>query len=121
MLNIRYVCLSDLHLGEEDSLLTGEDVSRPSPVLRSLAECLAEILRRNQPGAPMPTLILAGDVLELALCPSQQAFATFEQLLWSLMPPHNELFGEIVYVPGNHDHHVWQTAREAQYLNYLGR
>lgn len=68
MLNISYVCLSDLHLGEEDNLLTDRvNCSRPSPVLPCLAECLAEILRHNQPGAPQPGLILAGDVLELAL------------------------------------------------------
>ncbi|MCX6628442.1 MAG: hypothetical protein NTW28_12525 [Candidatus Solibacter sp.] len=122
MSNIRYVCLSDLHLGEEDSLLTDtKDGSRPSPTLRCLAECLAETLRHNQPGAPKPGLILAGDVLELALCPSQQALTAFEQFLWSVMPSNSELFGEIVYLPGNHDHHMWQAAREEQFVNYLGR
>jgi hypothetical protein len=121
MLNTRYVCLSDLHLGEEDSLLTySPDCSRPSPVLRSLVECLADILRRNESGAPKPCLVLAGDVLELALCPTEQALAAFEQFLGCTMAPQNELFGEIVYVPGNHDHHMWLAAREAQYLNYLG-
>ncbi len=122
MLNVRYVCLSDLHLGEEDSLLTdSSDYSRPSPVLRGLAECLAGILGRNEPGAPKPSLILAGDILELALSPSEQALATFEQFLRSVMPPNGELFGDIIYIPGNHDHHLWSAAREAQYLNYLGR
>lgn len=122
MTNVRYVCLSDLHLGEEDSLLTDSaDYSRPSPVLLRLAECLAEIVRRNEPRAPKPSLILAGDVLELALCPSQQAFTAFEQFLRSVMPPNSGIFGEIVYIPGNHDHHMWTAAREAQYLNYLGR
>ena len=43
MPNVRYVCLSDLHLGEEDSLLTNIDPSTgkvapnsPSPVLGSM-------------------------------------------------------------------------------------
>jgi hypothetical protein len=122
MTNIRYVCLSDLHLGEPDSLLTDpRDCSRPSPVLRGLAECLAQILRHNQPGAAKPGLILAGDVIELALRPSQQALTAFEQFLWSVMPCNSELFGEIVYLPGNHDHHMWQAARERQYVDYLGR
>ena len=122
MPNIAYVCLSDLHLGDEDSLLTqAGDCSGPSPVLLCLAECLSEILGHNQPGGPKPTLILAGDVLELALRPSQQALAAFEQFLRCLMPPHAELFAEIIYLPGNHDHHMWQASREAQYLNYLER
>ncbi|MFN7999233.1 MAG: metallophosphoesterase [Bryobacteraceae bacterium] len=119
MLNINYVCLSDLHLGEEDSLLTDfEDVSRPSPVLQQLAECLAELLRQNQPGVK-PTLVLAGDVLDLALCAVPQTLATFEQFIRTMMPSGGELFRDIIYVPGNHDHHMWQSAREAQYLNYL--
>ncbi len=122
MTSIRYVCLSDLHLGEEDSLLTDpDDLTRPSPVLQRLAECLAEVLRHNPPGAPKPSLILAGDVLELALGPVEQALATFETFLRSVMPPGSELFDEIVYLPGNHDHHMWQAAREAQYLGYLSR
>ena len=122
MRNIRYVCLSDLHLGEDNSLLTNPgDGSQPSPLLRRLAECLAEILRHNEPAAPKPTLILAGDVLELALCPAPRVLTAFEQFLRSVLPPNNELFDEIVYLPGNHDHHMWQAAREAQYLGYLGR
>ena len=122
MLNIRYVCLSDLHLGEEDSLLTdAEDFSRPSPAVRALAECLAFVLQHNEPGAPKPSLILNGDVLDLALCPEQQTLATFEQFLRAVMPAHGELFDEIVYVPGNHDHHIWSTARDAQYAQYLER
>lgn len=122
MPNIRYVCLSDLHLGEEDSLLTeAREFSRPSPVLRALAECLAEVLRHNERGAAKPSLVLAGDVLDLALCPEPQVLTTFEQFLRIVMPPNGELFGEIIYLPGNHDHHMWQSAREAQYLKYLGR
>lgn len=122
MTNVRCVCLSDLHLGEEDSLLTdAEDFSRLSPTVRSLAECLAGILQHNEPGAPKPSLILAGDVLDLALCPEQQTLATFEQFLRAIMPPNGELFSEIVYIPGNHDHHVWGSARDAQYAQYLER
>jgi len=45
MPHIRYVCLSDLHLGEEDSLLTnlsGEEIDpfHPSPVMCQLVGCL---------------------------------------------------------------------------------
>lgn len=122
MPNIQYVCLSDLHLGEEDSLLTdGRDYSCASPVLRALAECLAEILRHNEGGARKASLILCGDVLDLALCPAPQVLTTFEQFLRAFLPPNGELFEEIIYLPGNHDHHMWQTAREAQYLRYLAR
>src|SRR5438128_2444255 len=49
----RYVCLSDLHLGAENSLLsnvaageTSVDLGAPSPVLVELVECLASLLGR---------------------------------------------------------------------------
>lgn len=127
MPNIRYVCMSDLHLGEEDSLLTavtdtGElDLSSPSPVLRRLAECLSELIQHNDAAAPKPTLILNGDALELALARDDEAAQVFLQFLAETMPAGSELFGELVCLAGNHDHHLWETARETQYVNYIGR
>jgi UDP-2,3-diacylglucosamine pyrophosphatase LpxH len=127
MPNIRYVCLSDPHLGEEDSLLTeidrsGQtDTESPSPVLLRLADCLAELLRHNDASAPKPTLILNGDILELALATENEAALTFGHFISRLMPPGAPLFGEIVYIPGNHDHHLWETARVQQYLNHIRR
>jgi hypothetical protein len=125
MPNIRYVCFSDLHLGEEDSLLTNVgtggavDTTAPSPVLLRLVECLSELLKRNDPAAPKPTLVLNGDILELALCPMDKAVTVFAQFLSLVMPENGELFDEIVYLAGNHDHHLWEIARETQYRNYM--
>ena len=62
MAHVRYVCLSDLHLGEEDSLLTNLTdggtgrLTVPSPALKLLAECIAEILKHNSSGSAKPTL-----------------------------------------------------------------
>ena len=69
MPDIRYVILSDLHFGAENSILTAlgdgaepvADPTRRSPVLSAFADCLAEIVQANE-GADPPTLILAGDV-----------------------------------------------------------
>ena len=52
MNDIRYVCLSDMHFGEEDSLLTemdGKDVDplKASQVLVHLAQCLRELISKN--------------------------------------------------------------------------
>ena len=72
MPGIRYVCLSDMHLGEEDSLLTNlkvassdVDPTQASPVMISLVECLRHLISHSK-GADKPTLILNGDILELA-------------------------------------------------------
>jgi hypothetical protein len=125
MTDIRYVCLSDLHLGEEDSLLTNlktasstPDPSQPSPVMKQLVECIKYLILKNE-GEGKPTLILNGDVLELALTTTDQAAMAFERFIELIMPPGDELFGNIIYVPANHDHHLWELARETQYVNYL--
>jgi UDP-2,3-diacylglucosamine pyrophosphatase LpxH len=127
MPDIKYVCLSDMHLGAQNSLLTNlepnnqkSDTRVASPVLRGLIECLRELISQNQSGAK-PTLLLGGDILELALTTDNQAAMAFErfiELIWPA-PEAEQLFGEILYLPGNHDHHLWETARETQYVTYL--
>lgn len=125
MPDIRYVCLSDMHLGEEDSLLTNletagfnPDPSKPSPVLESLVKCLRDLIDKNQNGI-RPTLILNGDILELALASTNQAAMAFERFIELVMQDDDPLFDHIVYIPGNHDHHIWEIARETKYVHYL--
>jgi hypothetical protein len=125
MSEIRYVCLSDTHFGEEDSILTnlkeggtGVDPTRPSPVLESLVDCLREIIEKQNPNT-RPSLVLAGDILELALCETHEAAMAFLRFVELAMKKDQELFDAIVYIPGNHDHHLWETARETQYVNHI--
>lgn len=126
MPDIRYVCVSDMHLGEEDSILTNlktastdTDPTKPSPVLESLVECLRALIEKNEDRNTKPTLILGGDILELALTTTNQAAMAFERFIELAMPQGGELFGEIFYIPGNHDHHLWEVARETQYVDYI--
>ncbi len=125
--DIRYVCLSDMHLGAEGSLLTNmprgsatADPLNASPVLQGLVDCLRALIFRNADQTSKPTLILLGDILELALANDNVAAMVFERFVEKAMEPGRELFGKIVYIPGNHDHHLWESARETQYVqNYL--
>ena len=127
MPDIRYVCLSDTHFGADNSLLTylgpGQqraDPMQPSPVLEQLILCLRSLLG---PGQPKPTLVLNGDIVELALATDNRAAMAFERFLELAFPTRGEaLFHpHVYYLPGNHDHHLWETAREAQYLVYLAK
>lgn len=126
MPDIKYVCLSDMHFGAENSLLTklSDDCKQTepriaSPVLIQLVECLKNLILQNE-GIERPTLILNGDILELALTTDNEAAMVFERFIELIMPALGErLFKKIVFIPGNHDHHLWETAREAQYLNYI--
>ena len=88
MTDIRYVILSDLHFGAENSVLTSlnerpasaggtgfsADPQRPSPLLSGLIDGLRELTRgQDRP----PTLILAGDILDLALSPDEVCAMVF--------------------------------------------
>jgi hypothetical protein len=127
MNDIRYVSLSDLHLGAENSLLTRltsvssdaslkADPTGASDVMVQLANCLRLLISQNR-GRQRPTLILNGDALELALADVNIASMVFERFMELTMKPGDELFDKTIYYnPGNHDHHLWETARETQYI-----
>ena len=124
MPEIRYVCLSDTHFGADNSLLTNlkaassdTNPTRPSPVMEQLVACLKDLLEKTD--SRDVTLILNGDILELALTTDNQADMVFERFMELIMPPAGGLFKRIIYVPGNHDHHLWELARETQYINYI--
>ena len=120
--DIRYVCVSDMHFGETDSLLTCLDTqqyvchpSRVSPVVTHLVTALQDLIDQNQ-GPTKPTLILNGDILDLAFSSMGHALQQFENFLELTIKPGAELFDRIVYLPGNHDHHIWEIARETLYV-----
>jgi UDP-2,3-diacylglucosamine pyrophosphatase LpxH len=127
--DIAYVVLSDLHFGAANSILSQlQDGSRrdvrdvdpatTSPVLSSLVETLRQLLAEGE-GEP-PTLVLAGDVLDLALSQDEVAAAVFEQFVSAMFASGRPMFSpRVLYVPGNHDHHMWESAREVQYADFL--
>jgi hypothetical protein len=128
--DIRYVILSDLHFGAENSVLTSlaegfatststgfsTDAQRPTPVLSGLVDGIRELTRgQDRP----PTLILAGDVLDLALS-LDEVCATVYRLFAHIAFGDGAVFDPLIhYVPGNHDHHQWEIARESQYTAYV--
>ena len=128
MPDIKYVCLSDMHFGADNSVLTNlgkgdrrVDPSAPSSTLIELVACLRELVKHNEQGA-QPTLVLNGDIFEFALSTDNLAAMAFQRFLELAMPesPENRIFAkEIIYIPGNHDHHLWEVARERQYSHYL--
>ena len=112
-----------MHLGEEDSLLTNLqqgstdiDPLHASPVMEQLVTCIRHLVSKN---TKKPALILNGDILEMALSTINDAAMVFERFIELIMPDGNEHFEKIIYIPGNHDHHLCETAREIQYANYI--
>ena len=118
--------LSDTHFGAATSLLTNLKVASdeidglsPSPVLVKLVEGLRFLIEQNKDQSQKPTLVLNGDILELALADDHDAAMTFERFIDLIMDYDREMFAQIIYSPGNHDHHLWETARESQYVDYI--
>lgn len=127
MPDVRYVCLSDLHFGAESSILTRldpktftVDQTRPSPALEGLLRCLKDVTDGNE-SKQKPRLILAGDIFELALARDNDAAIVFEMFIErALRPGPDGVFDPTVYyIPGNHDHHLWEAARERQYSEWV--
>ena len=128
MPDIGWICLSDMHFGAENSLLsnlpagtTEVDVDHASPVLQNLVECLAAVVATNE-GPTKPSLVLNGDILEMALAEDNVAAMVFDRFIDLAFTGREPIFNDtIIYLAGNHDHHLWETARERQYSDYVGR
>lgn len=134
MTTVRYVCVSDLHLGAPDSTLTqlnaaGEfDAAHPSPTLLHFASSLRRTLRHMDQAAQAqglaptpPTLVLLGDILDLGISPMGQVARVFTQFVEALFPPGQEpvLAPAMLLVPGNHDHHLWRMAQDTLFVDAL--
>ena len=123
MSDIRWISLSDLHLGERNSLLSDVrpgtldvDPLSVSPTMEALVACLRTLVG-NQ--GSKPSLVLHGDILEFATAPATRALMVFERFVQLTLAGPDAIFEEVVYVPGNHDHHIWVSARETQYVEEL--
>jgi hypothetical protein len=123
--DVRYIVLSDLHLGAENSILTSlqpgttlADSQRASPVLSSLVECLRHVVAANG-GGELPTMIAAGDLVELALASPALSLPVVAQFAKALAAGEPVVQDEAVFVPGNHDHHLWEMSRERTAEDFL--
>ncbi|MFB3853723.1 MAG: metallophosphoesterase [Vicinamibacterales bacterium] len=108
-LPLKAIVVSDLHLGEACSVFSagdGPDVSFCAEAGAALARLIASGLSPGQQRAEY--LVLAGDVLDLSLGSRASAFLGFKALLAHLAA----LFDALIYVPGNHDHHIWVALQE---------
>lgn len=127
MPDIKYVVFSDLHMGAENSLMTNlkydtpqTDTTKPSPVMVAMVNCLRDLVKKNV-SPEKPKLVLNGDLIELALTSTNRACMAFQRFVELCFPDGGDfLFDkEILFLPGNHDHNLWEIARNTWYLNTL--
>jgi UDP-2,3-diacylglucosamine pyrophosphatase LpxH len=100
--------MSDLHLGEEDSVFLSLDDKGKATFNPDVAQGIRKIIRDNVGEAPIDFLILAGDAVDLSLATRADAFHCFREFLAIFA----DVAETIVYLPGNHDHHLWVALQE---------
>ena len=123
---IRYIVLSDVHLGASNSILTevdpqtgAVDPEHAGPALVALVDCLHALVA-GAAGAAAPVLVADGDVIDLALSPPEAAAPVFGQFLARMLAPGRPAIDhEVLLLPGNHDHIVWEYTREHWFEDHL--
>jgi metallophosphoesterase superfamily enzyme len=98
----RAIVMSDVHLGEEDGYLFSK-----SPGYEANRRAVAEVLDANK---DFDELVLNGDILELAMAGLDVVYSELK-LFFRLLAERGNI-KRIVFLPGNHDHHLWRTLGE---------
>lgn len=119
---LRFVVVSDMHAGAELSLATAVDTDgtrtdpdTPSPVAAAFGRAVRALLARHNKaasGGEAPTILLLGDIMDLAFCDRNDAAQSYVGWLKGLVGDQPALFADdMIFLPGNHDHSLWTAAR----------
>lgn len=114
---LKYIVLSDLHLGEKDSLFAADSGGK-SKLLDIFSECLSTLLGKFNEDGTLPVFIFNGDILGLAFSTYKESLRAFSDFVEAITVT-NKLCDRVAYIPGNHDHHIWQLAIEDDYKKRL--
>ena len=104
MKKLKALALSDLHLGEPEGLLfnSGDQYN--------LIQITVDKIQQLSQGDAsfengIEQLILIGDIVDLSEAPDEDAYQNTKVFLSTLIDKVS--IDKVVYVPGNHDHHLW--------------
>jgi len=104
MRKLKALAVSDLHLGEGDALLDDNDsgiIDVTVGKIRELSSAGADEDRESG----IDTFILLGDIVDLSEAKDDKAYEKTRTFLEKLM--RDVSIEKVVFVPGNHDHHIW--------------
>lgn len=109
MKKLRALALSDLHLGEEDGLLFDNKCEIIDKIVEKI-NALSQAAGDENCEDGIEELILLGDIVDLSEAKDEDAYENTKRLLGNLID--RVKIEKIVYIPGNHDHHMWVEALE---------
>jgi len=102
--------MSDLHLGEPEGLLYYKDKFNIIDVVVNKIEEIAKLTDGN---SSITNLILNGDIVDLSFSRTEEykenAYFFFNALFKKVK------IDKIIFIPGNHDHHIWVDGIEYYY------
>lgn len=98
---MKIAVMSDIHFGDPACRLQFAAASPPA------YNRLVEVIRRFTGGDPLDYLVLGGDTLDFSMAHYNRAFAAARPFFRRIIE--DELAQELVYIPGNHDKHVWDA------------
>jgi len=101
---LKLMALSDLHLGEHESVLfkSEDSFNLIDTTINKIIELSSGDKNFNN---GIEQLILIGDIIELSEATDEEAYTNTKFFLTSLL--NKVKIDKIVYIPGNHDHHLW--------------
>lgn len=111
-MRLRFLVISDTHLGEDTSVL-GFPSGR-----RRLWEAVRDLFGAGKDGTPVDELILLGDIPDRTLSSTRQILSDTNALMQTLGSALD--VRRMVYVPGNHDHTLWTDYDEARHPTPIG-
>jgi len=110
MKKLKVLALSDLHLGEPEGLLYNGGANIIDTAVTKIVE-----LARGGNGLEdgIEELILVGDIADLSEATENEAYTNTRVFLTALLG--KVKVDKIIYIPGNHDHHLWVEMLKAHY------
>ena len=101
---LKLMALSDLHLGEPEGVLFNSEDS--FNLIDITINKIIELSRGDKDfNSGIEQLILIGDIIELSEATDEEAYINTKFFLTTLLKKVE--IDKIIYVPGNHDHHLW--------------
>jgi hypothetical protein len=129
--------MSDFHIGEvygsvtrvlpendakanyESAIVNGETIY----YRKEVAELVNSLDRELGPNEKIPYLILMGDIFDMAIHNESDVLNLAHTFFNEIQFTQNKrtfisYFRKIIYLPGNHDHHVWKMLQEEYYISH---
>jgi predicted phosphodiesterase len=104
---MKIAIVSDIHLGDEKCKLVEEDTATKAHKVTQTYTVLHEAIMKYTGGSPLDYFILNGDTLDFSINSFEDSCKIARPFFIAIK--NNNLAKEIIYIPGNHDKHVWDA------------